>query len=220
MITLNSEDNTCADHFTKYIYINKNSLSEELCLKIINKYENSNEKFPGSTHGGVNKKVKYTNDLLTKNSDWDEINVTLINELKHNINTYTKLLHNDDYNGINNNTDKSILYDVINVENITHISQFMVQKYDKNVGRYVYHNDHSIKKDGHHRALTYLWYLNDVTEGGETTFSGIYNIKPKRGTLILFPSCWTFPHCGKMPLSNDKYIITGWIYVSASFEEY
>lgn len=128
MITLNSYETNVQDHFTKYIYINECSLSEEMCLRIINKYENSNEKFPGSTHGGVNKKVKHTNDMITNHSDWHDINITLINELKHNISVYARLLHNDDYNGANNHTDPVIQYNVIDTKNITHISQFMGAK--------------------------------------------------------------------------------------------
>ena len=62
------------------------------------------------------------------------------------------------------------------------------------------------------RKLTFLWYINDVEEGGETEFFGNHKIKPEAGKLILFPASWTFPHCGKMPISDDKYIITGWLW--------
>jgi hypothetical protein len=55
--------------------------------------------------------------------------------------------------------------------------------------------------------------LNDVIEGGETDFfAGDIKIRPKKGTLIFFPSSWTYPHSGKMPMSSNKYIITGWLY--------
>jgi hypothetical protein len=37
------------------------------------------------------------------------------------------------------------------------------------------------------------------------------SIKPKSGKLLIFPACWTYPHRGTMPISDDKYIITGWI---------
>ena len=66
------------------------------------------------------------------------------------------------------------------------------------------------------RHITFIWYLNDVNDGGETAFDGIYKIRPKSGKLVLFPASWTYPHCGKMPLSSDKYIITGWIYAPVS----
>jgi hypothetical protein len=91
----------------------------------------------------------------------------------------------------------------------------MAQKYTANQGRYVYHNDSMIEWDNKRkRFMTYLWYLNDVTEGGETAFDGKYQVKPTAGKLLLFPASWTFPHCGKMPVSSDKYIITGWIYTT------
>jgi hypothetical protein len=52
-----------------------------------------------------------------------------------------------------------------------------------------------------------------VNIGGETEITGYIKIKPKTGSLLLFPATWTYPHCGKMPISNDKYIITGWVYM-------
>ena len=63
------------------------------------------------------------------------------------------------------------------------------------------------------RIITFLWYLNTVEEGGETEFfNGRISIKPEKGKLLLFPSTWTYIHRGNMPISNDKYILTGWIY--------
>jgi len=64
-----------------------------------------------------------------------------------------------------------------------------------------------------HRIITYLWYLNDVEEGGETLFHN-FKIKPKTGSLLLFPATWTYKHSGAMPISNDKYIITGWVWIN------
>ena len=61
-------------------------------------------------------------------------------------------------------------------------------------------------------VITYIFYLNDVEEGGETEIRRKCKIKSKAGKLLLFPSCWTFPHRGVMPISDNKYIITGWLY--------
>lgn len=62
------------------------------------------------------------------------------------------------------------------------------------------------------RAITYLWYLNDVEKGGETALLSNMKIQPSAGRLLLFPATWTYPHCGMMPESGDKYIVTGWVY--------
>ena len=55
-------------------------------------------------------------------------------------------------------------------------------------------------------------YLNDVTEGGETEF--LYQkcrFKPEKNTILIWPAQFTHVHRGNPPLSNDKYIITGWV---------
>ena len=60
------------------------------------------------------------------------------------------------------------------------------------------------------RFLSSLIYLNDVEEGGQTVFNDV-TINPKEGRLILFPPLWMFPHSGKMPISNIKYILTTYL---------
>ena len=43
----------------------------------------------------------------------------------------------------------------------------MIQRYVKNHGKYIYHNDFTIN-NGNPRVITFLWYLNTIEEGGET----------------------------------------------------
>lgn len=61
------------------------------------------------------------------------------------------------------------------------------------------------------RFLSFMWYLNDVEQGGTTTFNGM-TIVPKKGTLVVFPPLWMFPHRGDPPLSGPKYILTGYLH--------
>lgn len=193
------------------IYENNNSVCPELCEEIINLFEKSKNKFDGLTVGGVNKKVKDTTDLMLNKTDseWSEIFIFLESELTNNLKKYLENINKKYINILDNNNKK---YEVINKDIV--ISPFMVQRYIKNEGKYVYHNDFLVDKENKsYRVLTYLFYLNDVHEGGETEFfAGDIKIIPKKGKLVLFPASWTFPHCGKMPISSNKYIITGWIY--------
>ena len=62
------------------------------------------------------------------------------------------------------------------------------------------------------RLMTFIVYLNDVEDGGETGF--LYyskRFKPKTGTALLWPSGFTHTHRGNPPLTGEKYIMTGWI---------
>lgn len=65
------------------------------------------------------------------------------------------------------------------------------------------------------RSLVWAIYLNDVEEGGETEY--LYQstrIKPKRGSVVIWPAHFTHVHRGNPPLSGHKYIATGW-YINA-----
>ena len=63
------------------------------------------------------------------------------------------------------------------------------------------------------RQLVAIWYLNDVDgPGGETEFlNQNVKIKPETGKLILFPPFWTHEHRGVKLQKGVKYIATTWI---------
>jgi len=62
------------------------------------------------------------------------------------------------------------------------------------------------------RYLVFLWYLNDVAEGGETDFPDLgLRIGARAGRLLVFPPYWMFQHAGLPPKSNDKYIISTYL---------
>ena len=66
------------------------------------------------------------------------------------------------------------------------------------------------ERTGKHKDLA--GYLNDVQEGGETEF--LYQktrFKPKRNMGLLWPGSFTHTHRGNPPLSETKYVLTGWI---------
>ena len=62
------------------------------------------------------------------------------------------------------------------------------------------------------RYLVFLWYLNDVAEGGETSFVDLdVRVEAKAGRLLVFPPYWMFQHAGLAPRSNDKYILSTYL---------
>jgi hypothetical protein len=88
---------------------------------------------------------------------------------------------------------------------------YKIQKTKVGQGYHMWHTESS-NKECAGRILTWTLYLNDVEEGGETEF--LYypkRVKPKTGTLVLWPAGLTHVHRGNPPISNTKYIVTGWV---------
>jgi hypothetical protein len=86
-----------------------------------------------------------------------------------------------------------------------------IQKTLPGGGYHVWHaeNTNLVQRN---RMLSFVLYLNDVEDGGETEF--LYQkvrFKPTKDRLVLFPAGFTHTHRENPPLTGDKYIITGWI---------
>ena len=70
------------------------------------------------------------------------------------------------------------------------------------------------------RFLNFLIYLNDVEEGGETEFPQLYkpgtyiplSVKPKAGTMVVFPPMWPWLHAGRKPVSGPKYFAHSYLH--------
>jgi len=91
------------------------------------------------------------------------------------------------------------------------ILEVKIQKTKVGEGYHMWHCENAAMK-ARNRILAFSVYLNDVTEGGETEF--LYQkcrFKPEKNTLLVWPAQFTHVHRGNPPLSNDKYIITGWV---------
>lgn len=71
-----------------------------------------------------------------------------------------------------------------------------------------------------YRVLAWMTYLNDVEDGGSTSFihQG-FEIQPKRGLTLIWPAEWTHAHRGNIVNSGLKYVITGWMHFPADAPE-
>ena len=82
------------------------------------------------------------------------------------------------------------------------------QRTDIGGGFHKWHYENTLDKK---RELTWTLYLNDVEEGGETEFLYQHTRrKAEKGLFTIFPANWTHTHRGNPPISNEKYIGTGW----------
>lgn len=204
------------------IYINTNAICPQLCNDIIQMFEEQIDgKYEGVTAAGLNKNIKDTTDYIiprdknnVKNvndiNKWAKINTFLEEELDRNVKKYVKGLQSIMNVNEENSSNK---YKFITSNNLT-TKEFMIQRYIKEKGRYIYHHDGKIDwSENKFRLITYIYYLNTVEEGGETEFFNEIRIKPEVGKLVLFPASIFWPHRGMMPKSSNKYIITGWLYI-------
>ena len=79
-------------------------------------------------------------------------------------------------------------------------------------GYFSWHDDSAIMSFGLPRQFTVLMYLNDDYLGGYTDF--LYqqlSIKPEAGMMIIYPCNMSHIHRGGIVLEGTKYIISSWL---------
>ena len=87
---------------------------------------------------------------------------------------------------------------------------FNIQHYKPGEGYLNWHSERSVHLT-HQRALTFMTYLNDVSDGGGTEFKyqGLRH-NAKKGKTLIWPSDFTHTHRGQKSETEEKYITTGW----------
>jgi hypothetical protein len=187
------------------IWIRENSLHPDDCVEIIKQFEEDERKNPGETMGGINTSIKNSTDLkITGLEGWENTDNLIYKSLHQALREYL-----DHIRSLSSAFDPFSQYSTKSAED----TGYNIQRYDTgdSPGYYNWHGDHYFGPDGL-RILTFLWYLNDVDEGGETEFIDGIKVQPKAGRLVIFPAAWTYIHRGLVPISNPKWIATGWLY--------
>ena len=94
-------------------------------------------------------------------------------------------------------------------EEIKDVEVYGLLKYSKGE-HYNFHYDGTTDSK---RSVSVLIYINDDYEGGEIEFPNFkIKIKPKAGTLILFPSNYAYGHIAHPVTSGTKYVIATWLH--------
>jgi len=177
-----------------YIKIYDNSLSAEICKKIITIFESNLDNQQHINHNNCPNFIQLNlTELSNKNNEYQSIHKELISTLI---------------------TYRNYYYDLIGKEVFpkSHtVEQFRIKKYL---------NDPEYRFDTHvdvtdynssRRYLAFLWYLNDVESGGCTTFKDL-KVVPKAGRLLMFPPLWLFPHSGESTENGVKYIMSTYLH--------
>lgn len=196
-----------------FIVLYENTLTKEFCDHCISKFESDTRILAGRVGAGIKLDTKRSMDLpLSSYEEWHEEDQIFHNSLDKYLPHYT-----DD---CDNNLRK------MNID-MSRPTPFggSVKEFDTGYqiqktipgDFYNWHDDASsdkIEKTGevHFRVITFIWYLNDIAEGGWTEFVDGTKIQPRAGNLLMFPALWNVPHRGVTPKSETKYICTGWIY--------
>jgi len=99
----------------------------------------------------------------------------------------------------------------LEIEKSMNESIVQVQMYDPAHSYSVLHCENAGASDSINRCLVFMTYINDIKDGGGTSFP-YQNIttKAEQGLTLIWPAYWTHPHKGVASNTEKKIIITGW----------
>jgi hypothetical protein len=180
------------------IFYVKELISPDLCRTFIELYDNDTRKHPGYTASPVGDKqlqadVKVSTDLdVETDGIWTAAFAAL-----HSAVTRVIL-------------SIAAQFPSLQVAPLR-CTGYKIQHYKKDEGHFKWHFD-ALGPGGWDRQLAVIVYLNSLAEGGETSFHRQkLKVTPVAGDALFFPTFWTHLHCGEIPRSGDKYVISSFI---------
>ena len=170
----------------------------DMCDEIVNFFEaNPAYQGAGSIDGGVDESLKKTTDIPIKPKQLEQEKYKIFNTYINNV--------------VNCFNDYKEQWPFLNTIKGMEIGTFNLQKYSPGGHFSAVHTERG-SSSTMHRVLAFMTYLNDVEEGGETSFHYYdINVQPKKGKTIIWPAEWTHAHSGGVVKQGCKYIVTGWI---------
>jgi prolyl 4-hydroxylase len=171
----------------------------EVCDDLIALFENARDRHqPGMTYHGLNEAEKKSTDLTVYPRD-------LGDEAFAAARRYIDTLH-ECY------MDYLKQWPFLERLGAMNIGPFNIQRYDAG-GHFGHLHAERVELSNSHRVLTWMTYLNDVSDGGSTYFPHFdVDIRPEKAKTIIWPAEWTHAHVGNKVTTGPKYIITGWLH--------
>ena len=177
-----------------YIRVIDDIISIDLCDRIIREYSNSDKFTSAEVSSGLNISIRNCKILSISKDEMIEFNKDVRKKIDNEVFlSITKIF--------------TLLKDKYEHINITEDSGYELLKYDKG-GFYTQHIDSS---SNYNRQISCSICLNDEYEGGEFGFfNRKLKYKLKKGSAIVFPSNFMYPH-EIMPITKGtRYSIITW----------
>lgn len=217
-----------------FIGVYDGALSPAQCDTLVARFEASDKVVRGRTGNGVDVGKKDSYDItINSHREWDDVNELLLASMMRHLLDYV-----DRYRMLLMGSLSPTLahpqtgaptvlsmqnFDEVGRPNLEELVRVLYRPGTVNLQKYLqgsggYHHWHSeiypqnASCETLHRVLLWMFYLNDVEEGGETEF--LYQgrkVAPKKGRLVIAPAGFTHTHRGNVAKSCDKYIATSWI---------
>ena len=180
--------------FTDFIYVERDALPKSFCNNVIEKFEQDDRKRQGQVGGGVQLDIKRSSDLsISELDDWKSYDQAFFKSLNGGLKKYIRFL-----------PEEYMKHRALS--ELGNDTGYQIQRTQPN-DYYIWHHDQTTT-----RLVTFIWYLNDIKDGGYTEFIDGTRIKPEAGKLIIFPATWDFLHRGVSPKTETKYLCTGWVH--------
>lgn len=219
---------------TDFIEVIDDALPVELCQQIITAFNESKHLHPGRTGGGVDTDKKRSLDIsFSQAAEFAPFRPQVMQTVGNAIHDYLKkyyfaivgplgLTLQDPHTGepvkLTSDNFEQLGIPALPglIRHLFRTGDINAQHYKKGEGGYPYWHSEVFPQKPHgeplHRILLFMFYLNDVAEGGSTDF--YYqekSIRPRTGRMVIAPAYFTHTHRGQVPVSNDKYILTSWL---------
>ena len=188
--------------FNTFIKVYDNTLTEQFCKNVCEKLDNDGRKKLGvfNKYKETDPNFKTSLDLhISRLPEWKEEDDVFFTTISQFLKQYRE--------DIQTSTNGKFFYG--DGDDYFSETGYQVKVY-KPDGHYDWHSDYAIHDYSGVRALTFIWYLNEDFDEGETEFFNGKKIVPKTGRLLIFPANWIYVHRGCTVKTKNKYIATGW----------
>lgn len=218
----------------QFIEVIDNALPADLCDTLLARFAEEPAVAPGLTGGGVDTSKKRSRDItLDRHPHWQDMHQAIMAQTYPHIRAYLDkhfmlLMGAVSPQVVHPATGQPVTLTPENyleagrpnldalVRHFYRSGYINLQHYQQQTGGYPHWHSEVFPQSPHneplHRVLLWMYYLNDVADGGETEFFyQRHRVQPKKGRMVIAPAGFTHTHRGNVPLSGDKYILTSWV---------